>query len=74
MALGRADAALLDSYHEERHPVGADVVHQTTTLTNLGTAAGPEAAIRDVAYLCAAPLPRGEPARRAPGAGRRATV
>lgn len=44
---GQADEALLDSYHEERHPIGAAVVAQTTRLTNLGTATGPEALVRD---------------------------
>ena len=36
---GRAAAGLLDSYQQERHPVGAAVVQQTTTMTkamNLG--------------------------------------
>jgi 2-polyprenyl-6-methoxyphenol hydroxylase-like FAD-dependent oxidoreductase len=45
---GRADAELLDTYHDERHPVGAEVVRATTALTDVGTASGPEAAIRDV--------------------------
>ena len=49
VAQGRADAALLDTYHDERHPIGHDVVRQTTVLTNLGTASGPEALIRDLA-------------------------
>jgi len=51
VAQGRADQALLDTYHDERHPVGASVVRMTTTLTNIGTASGPEAAIRDVAFF-----------------------
>jgi 2-polyprenyl-6-methoxyphenol hydroxylase-like FAD-dependent oxidoreductase len=45
---GRAGADLLDSYHHERHPVGAEVVRATTALTDVGTASGPEAAIRDI--------------------------
>lgn len=51
VARGRADEALLDTYHDERHPVGASVVATTTTLTNVGTATGPEAAVRDVALF-----------------------
>jgi 2-polyprenyl-6-methoxyphenol hydroxylase-like FAD-dependent oxidoreductase len=51
VALGRADAALLDTYHEERHPIGADVVRQTTVLTDIGTATGPEGVIRDLALF-----------------------
>ena len=47
----RADAVLLDSYDDERHPVGAMVVRTTTTLTDVGTASGPEAAIRDLALF-----------------------
>jgi hypothetical protein len=48
---GRADPELLDTYHDERHPVGAEVVRMTTALTDVGTASGPEAAIRDVALF-----------------------
>jgi len=48
---GRANPDLLDTYHDERHPVGAEVVRSTTVLTDVGTAAGPEAAIRDVALF-----------------------
>ncbi|MCO1656449.1 FAD-dependent monooxygenase [Pseudonocardia humida] len=51
VARGRAGAVLLDTYHDERHPVGAAVVRTTTTLSNLGTATGPEAAIRDLALF-----------------------
>ncbi|MGE3286785.1 MAG: FAD-dependent monooxygenase [Pseudonocardia sp.] len=47
----RADAALLDTYHDERHPVGAEVVRVTTAMTDVGTARGPEAALRDVALF-----------------------
>ncbi|GAA4868893.1 FAD-dependent monooxygenase [Actinomycetospora straminea] len=48
---GRADARLLDSYHDERHPVGAAVVRKTTLLTDVGTASGPAGTIRDVALF-----------------------
>ena len=40
---GRAEQELLDSYQDERHPVGAEVVRATTMLTDVGTASGPEA-------------------------------
>jgi 2-polyprenyl-6-methoxyphenol hydroxylase-like FAD-dependent oxidoreductase len=49
VATGKADAALLDTYQEERHPVGAEVVRLTTTLTDVGTATGPVAALRNAA-------------------------
>jgi 2-polyprenyl-6-methoxyphenol hydroxylase-like FAD-dependent oxidoreductase len=48
---GRAAAGLLDTYQEERHPVGAHVVRATTTLTDVGTATGPRAATRDLALF-----------------------
>ncbi|MCD2195114.1 FAD-dependent monooxygenase [Actinomycetospora endophytica] len=48
---GRADARLLDSYHQERHPVGADVVRSTTVLTDVGTAPGVGAMVRDLALF-----------------------
>ncbi|MGY1745928.1 FAD-dependent monooxygenase [Blastococcus sp. SYSU D00695] len=51
VARGRADAALLDTYDAERHPVGAAVVRATTVLTDVGTATGPAAALRDVAMF-----------------------
>ncbi|MDL5158326.1 FAD-dependent monooxygenase [Actinomycetospora termitidis] len=52
VARGGADARLLDTYHDERHPVGADVVRTTTVLTAVGTATGAEAAVRNLAlYL-----------------------
>ncbi|MDQ4119159.1 MAG: FAD-dependent monooxygenase [Actinomycetota bacterium] len=57
-ATGRADRDLLDTYHDERHPIGAEVVRMTTTMTNVGTATGPEAAIRDVALFVVGHLPR----------------
>jgi hypothetical protein len=40
-AAGRAGDELLDSYHAERHPVGAKVIEFTTRLTRLGTLDGP---------------------------------
>ena len=48
---GRADQELLDTYQDERHLVGAEVVRATTVLTDVGTASGPEAAIRNVALF-----------------------
>jgi 2-polyprenyl-6-methoxyphenol hydroxylase-like FAD-dependent oxidoreductase len=54
----RADPELLDTYQDERHPVGAMVVRDTTTLTDVGTASGPEAAIRDLALFLVGHLPR----------------
>lgn len=51
VAQGRADAALLDTYHDERHPIGAEVVRATTVLTDVGTASGPQAGIRDLALF-----------------------
>ena len=41
VAQGRAARTLLDTYDDERHPVGAAVVRTTTTMTNVGTATGP---------------------------------
>ncbi|MEY9872572.1 2-polyprenyl-6-methoxyphenol hydroxylase-like FAD-dependent oxidoreductase [Streptacidiphilus sp. MAP12-33] len=40
-ATGEAGPALLDSYHAERHPVGAKVIEFTTQLTRVGTVANP---------------------------------
>jgi 2-polyprenyl-6-methoxyphenol hydroxylase-like FAD-dependent oxidoreductase len=37
---GRAGDKLLDSYHAERHPIGAKVIEGTTRLTRLGTLHG----------------------------------
>jgi len=39
---GRADETLLDTYHEERHPVGADLLEHTRAQTALITAYSPE--------------------------------
>jgi 2-polyprenyl-6-methoxyphenol hydroxylase-like FAD-dependent oxidoreductase len=58
VAQHRADTALLDTYHDERHPVGAMVVRTTTTLTNVGTATGPLAGIRNLALFLVGHLPR----------------
>ncbi|WP_017590939.1 FAD-dependent monooxygenase [Nocardiopsis potens] len=38
VATGRADGPLLDTYHEERHPVGADLLEHTRAQTALMTA------------------------------------
>ena len=58
VARHRAAPDLLDTYHEERHPVGAMVVRSTTVLTDVGTASGPKAAVRDLALFLAGHLPR----------------
>ena len=34
---GIGNEALLDSYHTERHPVAAQVIERSTTITNVGT-------------------------------------
>ncbi|WP_329791645.1 FAD-dependent monooxygenase [Lentzea sp. DG1S-22] len=39
---GRADDALLDTYHDERHPVGADLLRHTRAQTALMTGYTPE--------------------------------
>lgn len=39
---GRADEELLDTYHDERHPVGAEVLEHTQAQTALMTAYSPE--------------------------------
>jgi hypothetical protein len=52
----RADAELLDTYQDERHPVGAAVVRNTTLLTNVGTGSGAQAAIRDTMLFLAGHL------------------
>jgi 2-polyprenyl-6-methoxyphenol hydroxylase-like FAD-dependent oxidoreductase len=48
VAQGRAGAELLDTYDDERHPIGAEVVRTTTMMTNVGTATGPEAVVRNL--------------------------
>ena len=44
---GLADPRLLDSYHDERHPVGAQVVRRTTLMANAMTLSGPAARVRN---------------------------
>jgi hypothetical protein len=48
VAKGRATSELLDSYHDERHPIGAAVIRVTTLLTNVMTGSGPEVGLRDL--------------------------
>ncbi len=60
---GEASAALLDSYHDERHPVAAEVIRFTTALTKAGTLDSPFArALRNAAMKAALSMP---PARHA---------
>jgi 2-polyprenyl-6-methoxyphenol hydroxylase-like FAD-dependent oxidoreductase len=58
VARHQAEPSLLDTYNDERHPVGAMVVRTTTALTDVGTATGPVAAIRDLALFVVGHLPR----------------
>ncbi|MGY1690716.1 FAD-dependent monooxygenase [Geodermatophilus sp. SYSU D01105] len=48
---GRAGSALLDSYHAERHPVGAAVVRTTSRMTDAMATAGAAAHLRDLALF-----------------------
>jgi 2-polyprenyl-6-methoxyphenol hydroxylase-like FAD-dependent oxidoreductase len=67
---GRADGALLDTYHEERHPVGADLLEHTRAQTALITAYTPEGrALRAVlsGLIAAAPDMSRELAERLAG-------
>ncbi|WP_171058231.1 FAD-dependent monooxygenase [Modestobacter altitudinis] len=57
VSTGRAGAALLDSYHAERHPVGAAVVRQTNAMTEAMTLEGPAATLRAVALSVLGHLP-----------------
>jgi 2-polyprenyl-6-methoxyphenol hydroxylase-like FAD-dependent oxidoreductase len=57
VAQGRADAALLDTYHDERHPVGASVVRMTTLMTDVAALSGPAAAARNAVLFVAGHLP-----------------
>ncbi|MGF1425804.1 FAD-dependent monooxygenase [Kitasatospora sp. LaBMicrA B282] len=41
VSAGQAGPALLDSYHAERHPVGAQVIQFASTLTRAGTIVNP---------------------------------
>jgi 2-polyprenyl-6-methoxyphenol hydroxylase-like FAD-dependent oxidoreductase len=51
VSTGRAGAELLDTYHAERHPIGAAVVRMTTVLTTVMTGAGAVAGLRDIALF-----------------------
>ncbi|MDD7942617.1 FAD-dependent monooxygenase [Actinomycetospora lutea] len=52
-----ADPELLDSYQEERHPVGAAVVRTTTALTGVGTTSGALGALRSAAMFVVGHVP-----------------
>ncbi|WP_395728682.1 FAD-dependent monooxygenase [Nakamurella sp.] len=56
VAQGRADAALLDSYQNERHPIGASVVRNTARFTAVGGSSDIPGALRDVALFLAGHL------------------
>ncbi|WNV84420.1 FAD-dependent monooxygenase [Umezawaea sp. Da 62-37] len=57
-ALGTAPDGLLDSYHDERHPVGADLLLSTRAQTALMNAATPEVlALRALLSGCIATVP-----------------
>ena len=51
VARGRAGEDLLDTYHQERHPVGASVVRTTTLMTDVATGSGPTGLLRDLALF-----------------------
>ncbi|MBV9922991.1 MAG: FAD-dependent monooxygenase, partial [Pseudonocardia sp.] len=57
VSTGRADAALLDTYHTERHPVAAAVVAQTTRGTDIMGSAGAQARLRNLGLLMVGHLP-----------------
>ena len=57
VSTGRADEALLDTYHAERHPVAAAVVAQTTRGTDVMSSAGLEARLRNLGLLMLGHLP-----------------
>ena len=57
VSTGRAGAALLDSYHAERYPVGAAVVRQTTRLTHVLATDGVRGHLRDLALLLIGQVP-----------------
>ncbi|WP_033342684.1 FAD-dependent monooxygenase [Catenuloplanes japonicus] len=58
VATGRAPESLLDSYHEERHPVGADLLAHTRAQTALMTAYSPDGqALRGVLSEMIATVP-----------------
>lgn len=48
VATGGSDADLLDTYHAERHPVGARVLHTTMAQTALNAAGQRTDALRDI--------------------------
>ncbi|MFG2004669.1 FAD-dependent monooxygenase [Spirillospora sp. NPDC048911] len=48
VVLGRAPESLLDSYHDERHPVGESVLHNTRAQTALARPGAQTEALRDV--------------------------
>jgi len=58
VAQGQAGSELLDTYDDERHPIGAAVVRTTTMMTNVGTATGPEAVVRNLGLFLVGYLPR----------------
>ena len=51
VATGRADDELLDSYQDERHQVGAEVVKQTMLLTNVMASSGAAVHLRNVGLV-----------------------
>ena len=57
VSTGRAGDHLLDSYHDERHPVGAAVVRQTSMMTDAMTTSGPAAALRDLGLFLVGHVP-----------------
>lgn len=57
VARGRADPELLDSYHDERHPVGASVVRLTTIMTDVATGGGAVTALRELAMFVVGHVP-----------------
>ena len=57
VSTGRADEALLDTYHAERHPVAAAVVAQTTRGTDVMGSAGLDARLRNLGLLMVGHLP-----------------
>ena len=57
VSTGRADPVLLDSYHAERHPVGAAVVRQTNAMTNVMASDGALATVRDAVLVVLGHVP-----------------
>ncbi|MEJ2864439.1 FAD-dependent monooxygenase [Actinomycetospora flava] len=58
VSTGRAGENLLDTYHDERHPIGAAVVAGTSRLDDLLAASGPFALARDLGLALLGHLPR----------------